>query len=174
MKRESISKLVKESKDDSLKMEQLIQAFMPLIHAYARKLFFWELEDSIQELCLAVIEAVKKIDECENEGACIVYVANAVKYRYSYLCRKNLRKEMYESLSIDGEVEDIREDKNCFEEVEVLHDYQNELEKLSEKKKSILVLAMEGYTDSQISARMNVSRQYAHRVRSEARQLLKK
>lgn len=168
MKRENISNLIKESKNDGEKMEELITAFMPLVNSYARKLFFLDEDDAKQELFLAVVEAAKKITDCDNDGACILYIVNAVKYRYSYLCRMNIRKEMCECLAINGELNEYVDTKNMFEIIELSYDWCRKVKSLSPKKKEILGLAVAGYSDNEISEIVNLSRAYVHRVRMEA------
>ena len=61
-------------------MIQLLEILAPLIKSYAKKLFFLEQEDARQEIIIAIIEAVKSISRCENDGQCLAYINNAVKF----------------------------------------------------------------------------------------------
>lgn len=63
-------------------MIQLLEILAPLIKSYAKKLFFLEQEDARQEIIIAIIEAVKSISRCENDGQCLAYINNAVKFKF--------------------------------------------------------------------------------------------
>ena len=87
-------KLVKQliiAKNDNTVMLAVLDFFKPLIESYARKLFFLEKEDAQQEIIIAIIEAIYSITKYENDAKCITYIHNAVKFKFSYLCKKNFK-----------------------------------------------------------------------------------
>lgn len=167
MKKGKVAQLVNEAKVNQEKMNQLIREFDPLIKNYCKKLYFCEKEDAQQELTLAIIEAVRRMISCESEGGCIMYISNAVKYKYISLCKKNIIKENIEDVYSDVQLEQVNKEFDDYSVVDLEYDYRKILNNLSEKKKNILSYMEKGYSDRQISEIMNISRQYVNRVRKE-------
>ena len=110
MKKGKVAQLVNEAKVNQEKMNQLIREFDPLIKNYCKKLYFCEKEDAQQELTLAIIEAVRRMISCESEGGCIMYISNAVKYKYISLCKKNIIKENIEDVYSDVQLEQVNKE----------------------------------------------------------------
>lgn len=54
--------LLNVAKDDSSKMLQAINLFSPLIQKYSKKLFFIDREDAEQEMTLAFISTIHKMN----------------------------------------------------------------------------------------------------------------
>lgn len=84
----SFNETVILAKDEPDEMMYLLEILSPLIKSYIKKLFFLEPKDAQQELIVAIIEAVKGVSRCENDGQCLSYINNAVKFRFAHLCKK--------------------------------------------------------------------------------------
>lgn len=57
-------------------LEDIINKLQPLIKKYSRKLFFMETEDAMQELNIALIEAIYHIYKVDNEAQCLsIYIS---------------------------------------------------------------------------------------------------
>ncbi len=159
-----IVELVKGAKTDQQLLCQLIERFQPLINSYCKKLFFLERDDAKQELCMAIIESVKSIPYCETDGQCITYITNAMRFKYCFLCKKNIVKEKIEDLYAE-EIEEIYEED--YRSVELRCDYEKILSVVPEKQQKILLYALEGYSDCQIAEKMRMSRQYVNRIKKK-------
>lgn len=155
--------LVEASKNNSNAMMQLIEIMQPLIRSYKKKVFFIEGADAEQELYLTVIEAVKKIPYCKNDCQCLTYISNAVKFKYSYMCKKNINKNKMEDLYKKGLEEEIYLEK--FEDIETFFDLQIKKGCMNEKQKKILEYLLQGYTDNEIAKKLEISRQYVNRIK---------
>ena len=172
MEKQKINDLVKEAITHSEKMSELIERFNPLIKQYCRKLFFIDEDDAKQELSLAIIEAVRRISDFTSEGGCVLYITNALKYKFSYLCKKNINQRNVEDVYESAIVEQVASCSNAHKDVEFMLDLQKTISDLPERKKSIIYYVLAGYTDCQIAKIMMLSRQYVNRVRREVSELL--
>lgn len=164
MKDEKIAELVEGAKTDQQLLYDLIEMFQPLINSYCNKLFFLERDDAKQELYLAIVESVKSIPHCETNGQCIAYITNAVRFKYCFLCKKNIAKEKI--LDSYAEIEEKIYIEN-FKSVEIQYDINRVISQLPEKQKRILQYVLEGYSDTQIAEIMGMSRQYINRIRKQ-------
>lgn len=169
MKDEKLAKLVKDAKTNRELLNVLIDKFQPLINSYCRKLFYLDPDDAKQEMYLAIIESVRNIPCCKTDGQCITYITNAVKYKYCFLCRKNIVREENEDL-YEEDIEKVYVEEYGF--VELLFDCNKIALSLQEKKKEILQYIVDGYTDREIAKKIGVSRQYVNRVKNEIKELL--
>lgn len=70
----SFAQLVQSAKQDSVSMENVIAKMNPLLKKYSKKAFFLDKDDAYQELILALIEAVMRIDICKTDGECLIYL----------------------------------------------------------------------------------------------------
>lgn len=172
MGKQKITQLVAMAKVDSEAMLKLIERFEPLIKQYCQKLFFMETDDARQELSVAMIEAVNRISDCSTEGGCILYITNALKYKYISLCKRNIAKGNIEEQCETVLIENIPSQCNIYKDVEFMLDLENELYELSKKKRRIMSYVLQGYTDCQIAEIMLLSRQYINRIRREVSKLL--
>lgn len=159
-------KLIQRAKTDDDKMMEILNKLSPLRNKYVKKLFFLEKEDAEQEINMAIIEAIKGIKKSETDGQCLLYIKNAVKFKYVYLCKKNIyhcQEECYEGIENDSLYMYIE----MYEDIELMFDIEKEKEKLSSKQKKIFEYIIEGYSDMEISKRMGISRQYINRVKKD-------
>ena len=125
IKQGTILELVKVAKEkrDTDAILQIVQYMQPLINKYAKNSYLAEYEDMQQELCLALIESIHKIQKIENEGQCVQYFANAIRNRFYEIYRawKSLKREMPgndELLTLN-----IADSKNYYSEIEVFYRY---------------------------------------------------
>ncbi len=101
---------------------KIVDRFMPMIIKNAKQLSFMEFDDVKQELIIAVILAIEKIETFEYEGKCVNFIVTAIRNRYLELYReaKKLKDnqipmdEFYKENNVCA--------KNQFEEVEFLID----------------------------------------------------
>lgn len=157
--------LVLNAKKRNDSMLKLLERMNPLVKSYGKKMFFLDREDAEQEIILSIIEAVHFIRKCETDGQCLTYINNAAKFKYAELCKKNIKKEIFE------EWDDRELGKQTYiekyNEVDARYDMTTRLCLLSKKQKNICRFLLLGYSDREIANHMKVSRQYVNRVKKE-------
>lgn len=158
----------KYNKEDLLEVITLLSL---LLHAHSRKLFFMEYEDAKQELTLALIEAIKNIPQCKSDGECLSYLKNAVKFRFSYLCKKNIKKETYEDTYADEFKMETLAGKEEYADLETRIEWQQKIKKIPQKQQQIFQYLISGYSDKEIAQIMGVSRQYINRIKKKWRNI---
>ena len=85
----TISEMVKSYKAGNPNaMEDVWVQMQPLLRGTANKTFFMELDDAYQEYSEALIEAIIKIPECNNDGQCITYFQICIHNRFCSLCHR--------------------------------------------------------------------------------------
>lgn len=163
MTNKNFKDLVIKAKRDSDMMLRVLEILQPLIKSYTKKLFFLEHEDAQQELSIAIIEAVKKIERCESDGQCLTYINNAVKFQFSHLCKENLKKERVEDAYIKemNEVHYLEK----YEDIEMTYDLLVKGKNMTQNKKDILKYLLLGYSDCEIADKLGISRQYINRIK---------
>lgn len=169
MESTELAKMVHQAKGNQEVLQLLIEKFQPLINSYCRKLFFLELDDAKQELYLVVIESVRNIPYCKTDGQCITYISNAIKFKYCFLCKKNLARERIENSYAECEEETYIEK---FTDIEFQYDLNNALVQLPEKQQVIWGYVLADYSDSQIAEVMGMSRQYINRIRKQVGKII--
>lgn len=153
------------AKNDGKVLMDLLDMLNPLIKAYTRKLFFLEGDDARQEIIIAIIEAVKGIPKCESDGQCLAYIENAVKFKFAYLCKKNIKKQEIEDLHIK-ELDNTIYHEN-YADVEIKYDMELKRNRMTFNQKKILDYLILEYTDSEISDKLGISRQYINRIKKK-------
>ena len=153
------------AKNDSKIMLEILEQFKPLIEAYTKKLFFLEKDDARQEITVAVIEAIKSISLFENDAQCITYIHNSVKFRFSYLCKKNLKLPEFKDIN-EYESNSIPYIEN-YSDVETAYDIENRKKQLPKKQQLIFDYLIRGYSDKEISNILGLSRLYINRVKKK-------
>lgn len=107
-----LSDLVKlyQTTNDERYFTQILERFSPLVRKYMKKLYYIEKEDSIQELNLALYEAVRNMSYVDNEYACISYLNKIIYHRFCKLYArsrseqtKQEREIPYEDFNQDAE-----------------------------------------------------------------------
>lgn len=165
----TISVLVKEylNTGDEKYFEELLERFSPLIKAYARKLYYLEYEDSIQELRLALYQAIRKIPSADDEYGCISYINKSVVNRFTKLYRDSTEIQSIQARSIpldDSGGHDCQHDyetDNCIS----LVDLENTMKKKLPIERQILYLLIQGYSDKEIAAKLGYTPQYVNRLK---------
>lgn len=168
MKRQNVTQLVTEAKENPQVMMKVIYLMKPLIRSYSKKIFFLDREDVCQEVVLAIIESVKRIPHCSTDGECINYIRNAVKINFAHLCKKN------DVTQFDADMDNYENNDQYIEkyaDIEYAVDMHNFIETLPKKKKKLMILLIHGESDQDIARRLNVSRQYVNRIK---KQIIKK
>ena len=168
IKQGTILELVKVAKEkrDTDAILQIVQYMQPLINKYAKNSYLAEYEDMQQELCLALIESIHKIQKIENEGQCVQYFANAIRNRFYEIYRawKSLKREMPgndELLTLN-----IADSKNYYSQIEFFIDMVSGAECKSDLQKEIMKCCiLEEISDTDIAKRLNISRQYVNRCK---------
>lgn len=157
-----------KEKGDQEALLTLIECMNPIIDKYSKCSYFMDYDDSQQEYKLAIIEAVIKIKKYDHCGACVIYIANAVKNRFYELNRKhnNIKNEQSSEQYILEQI--IQGGVNQYCELEFKLDVW-ELTKCSseiqEKIKRYVIL--NEVSDVEIANRLSVSRQYVNKCKKE-------
>ena len=147
--------------------EELLERFSPLIKAYARKLYYLEYEDSLQELRLALYEAVRKIPSTDDEHGCISYINRSVVNRFTKLYHNSVEIQTMQAHFVpldDSDAHDCQQDyeaDNCIS----LVDLENALKSKLPIERRILSMLIQGYSDKEIAARLGYTRQYINRIK---------
>lgn len=163
MLEKSFTETVISAKEKPDAMTHLLELLNPLIKSYAKKMFFLEREDAQQEIIIAIIEAVKGISKCENDGQCLAYITNAVKFKFSHLCKKNIKKQAIESINEKDLNQAAYYEK--YENIEMEYDIQVKKQSMTKNQKDILDYILLGYSDREISDKLGISRQYINRIK---------
>jgi RNA polymerase sigma factor (sigma-70 family) len=160
--------LVKELNNKKA-LEEIILEMQPLIRKYVRKLFFMEKEDASQELYIALIEAINHIKKYDNEVMCLSYLCKSIINKYNYLCKKNIKEnaliDNFSELNEDI-IHDFTENYNYIELNIFLDQF---VENLNHKQRQIVNYFLKELSDTEISLKLGVSRQYVNRVRRQLR-----
>lgn len=157
-------KLCKANVERKENLMKIIECMQPMINKYARMLYGGEFEDMQQELVIAVIEAVNKMEAYDNEGKVIKFLINAVKNRFYELYRKSKMLENEES----SEAETLENVYNHgFEQYEDI-EFKIDVEKITNcnsmmHKRIACYILYNDIGDAEIAKRLNVSRQYVNR-----------
>lgn len=163
---ESLCKLIQNVKETNTGWDRLFDQLQPLVRGYAKKLFFLEQEDALQEINLAIFLTVRTMKHYDSDRECLKYIATGVYYTYATLCKKHLNniqtvsfEENY--LPFENSVNDGLADTEFFLEI------SNQLTTISPRKKEIMTYLLQGYKDSEIAEKLKVSRQYIYKVKQE-------
>lgn len=151
---------------DKEQFADLLVRFEPLIKKYIKHLYKDESEDVRAELSCALWEAVLKMGYIEQEGQIVNYLQRALFNRYLELYRGSKRQHDYETEVDDKELSGLQYADNDYNEV-IINDIKNRiLSKYSGSKKEIYrLMIVDELSDSEISERYGISRQYINRLR---------
>lgn len=163
-----IVKAHKANQEKEENMLKIIDCMQPLIRKYVRQVYWAEEEDVRQELILAVIEAVDKMDACDSEGGCVVFLGNAIRNRLFELYRKYRRTQVEES--VEMEAFDYMEGRDTYDYCDT--EFQIDLEQMlhlssTTQKRIASYILYEQKTDSEIARCLKFSRQYVNRCKKE-------
>jgi len=149
----------------------LAENFEPLIKKYVRLLYKDEAEDIKQEMLFALWVAVNKIEFIVNEGQCTNYFANALKRRFLELYRRSKRFNEYICLEGFNYYEENNADTHDYiNDINIKNDIDKFLDKYCPKTRELCKhMLFDRMSDSQISEKFDVSRQYVNRIRRRLR-----
>lgn len=144
----------------------VLKKMEPIINKYARRLYLLEFEDMKQELSIAVIESINKIQKYDNEGQVVSYFCRAVRNRYLELCRKS---EVTEKEDIYDE-EKMKVLVSSSEDTYLYVELYKDLEKYRKGKTKIEKEIIKGVldeekTDTELAGELGISRQYVNRCK---------
>lgn len=169
-------KTIQLAKDGSQKdMLKIIEKMQPLLRKYAGKVYDAEFEDMVQELTIALIEAVQKIKVTDNRNQCLAYLVTGVKHRYY----ESLRKTLAFNNEVHGADKDIGESvKGKSEDGYTEMELQVLLEEIcilrtETDKKIFRYVTQEHLSDKEIAEYLGVSRQYVNRCKRKIFEPLK-
>lgn len=163
MKENTFAEIVSSAQTNPESMMIVLNKMKPLIKSFAKKLFFLEFEDAIQELNISVIECVKKMPYSDNDGKCINYIHNSVKFKFLYLCRKHsLESDLTEHIELDDSSMVYNERYHDFEEY---YDLEVRLKQLTSTQRKITFCLFCGFSDSETAKALGLSRQYVNRIK---------
>lgn len=160
--------LLKECKNSTNAMEELIERFNPFINAYSYK-SGWkvETEDMKSILTIKLITLAKEMCISEHEGENVNFVTTCLRNHFLDVVRKINRLDTKEEL-ISGELEEVA----TLDEEDLI--FEDMIKALPKQKQEIIRLKFkEMYTDQEIAERLNVSRQAINKqLRSMYKQLI--
>ncbi len=159
-------------KEDNNKFLLITKKFEPVIFKYAKMLYKDEKEDTISELNLSLLEAIRKIEYYSNEGQCFTYLNGALKNRYLELYRRS-KKKCDNELLFD----------NSYDYFYIFYEYDNaelrvDLERhllhYNDKQRKILFsIFIEGKSSAKAASEYHVSRQYTTRIKNQLSEEIK-
>lgn len=164
----SLVKQYKEKGNEEYFVE-LVKRFQPLIKTYAYKLYYLEYEDSMQELTLALYEAIMKMPRADNEYGCITYIEKAVVHKFCKLYYESVAEQKKQQSSICSDFDQLTESCTDYELQNCVYkmDIENYLKNKSELERNIIILISYGYSDEEIGRKLGYSRQYINRLKKK-------
>ena len=153
---------------------EIINKFKPLVKKYAKKFPRYEYEDISQELIIAIIEAIQKIEVYEKEGQCIKYISTAIRRKFGELYRKRKQIENNQ-IEVVPLIDEVCDERDYYKQVELYADlyHLQEAKNLTQSRIASYIIE-EGLSDAKISQILGVSRQYVNRCKKSIFKELKK
>ena len=120
-----------------------------------------------QELIFALLAAVHSITYIQNEGECIRYLQKGILNYFKYLCRTSIRHKEYEQISANDNFT-MLPSYSDFSLIDLSLSLAQYMKSLSPTRQRILQYALiDEYSSSEIAAKMQLSVQYANRIKKE-------
>lgn len=163
---------IKKIKEGNLNEFRTIELKMkPILTKYTNYMYKDEKEDIYAELILALWEAVVKIEYYDTEGKVLNYFQTAIKNKFFELYRTSRKKNDNECSVDDDALLNIASKKgNDFNKIIFLEDMRQFIGCFSGNKKLVYIcIIIEGLSDTEISRRLALSRQYINRLRKQLR-----
>ena len=169
---ETINK-IKEGNLDEFKIIEL--KMKPILTKYTNYMYKDEKEDIYAELVLALWESITKIEYYSNEGKVVNYLHTAIKNKFYELYRTSRKKNDNECIADDDALLNIvSNSEKDFSQVIFQEDMTQFLDRFSGTKKMVYIcIIIEDLSDTEISHRLSISRQYTNRLRRQLRKDLK-
>lgn len=157
--------ILRAKNNDVDAIEFIIAKMEPLLKKYVKKLFFMERDDAYQELVLALFEGIIHIPDCSSDSGCLLYLQNTVIHKFCFLCKKNMKKQEYETSICNESLELLSINDQTAEIVNNLL-LQKLLHDLSNQERLIMgIIIVQGVSDAECARRLGVSRQYIYKVK---------
>lgn len=165
---------IQQAQKDPSQMEVLIEKFRPLILKYARHLNKTERDDAIQDMIVAFILVIKKMEPNKfpqeaSEKYLLSYIQKAM---YTHFLDLSKRQTQIITMDIDDlvyveRVDDALSPSEMMELREMLAD-------LTALQRKVLVIRyLYGYSDAEIADQLHISRQAVNRAKNRAVAVLK-
>ena len=162
----SISNLINEyqSGNSQVSME-ILKRMSPLLKKYASKLHCMEYEDAIQEMNLAILEALNYLKPDWTEEKYLFYLKNVIHHRYCALCKSILRRPQTEDLFPYSTT--LAAPPAIDDSYYAVLAYIDSLPAESTGRKILSMYFLDDYSDTEIADILHVSRQYVNRIRRQ-------
>ena len=168
---DSVSLLIQKFLDTGNEeyFEQLLEQFLPLLKAYARKLYYLDYEDSFQELSISLFEAIRSLKTVDNEYACISYIKKSIIHKFTKLYHLSVEAQQRQAdcVSLDCNSNIVLSHEQETEDCVTRTDLINRLKEITPIEKNIIILIMEGYSDEEIGKKLGYTRQYINRKKKK-------
>lgn len=168
---QEINALIKnynETKDEKY-FRDIVQKMTPLLNSYAKKLYYLEFDDSMQELSITLYIAVISIQSFDNNFACLAYLKQAILHKFYKLYSQSVK----EKRMIDKRVQSdslevlISGPDERFNSMIVMHDLYESIKHKTDTEKQIIYMLILGYSDQEITHFLGYSRQYINRLKKK-------
>lgn len=147
---------------------EILKRLEPAINKYARRVYYFEYEDMRQEIIIAVLEAVIRIEKYDNEGQCVKYLVNAIKIKYLELCRQENNWENTQMCTKDMSSNLEHWSGDQYKDIEFRIDMDRIKKADSKLKVNIANFILIGnMNDMEIAKRLHISRQYVNRCKKQ-------
>lgn len=165
--------IVTKIKDGEINEFEKIEKKMKLtLNKYTRLMYKEEKEDVYSELRLALWEAIVNIEYYDDEKRVLAFLYTAIKNKFLELYR-NSRKISDNECSIEDDIllNIISGGESEIDKIVFLEDMDRFLENYSGlKRQTYKYIIMDDMGDTEISLKLNVSRQYVNRLRRQLRE----
>lgn len=144
---------------------QILERMTPLVKKYAAKIHCMEYEDALQELYIALLQALPYLDTNCMEGKCVSYIKTTVVNRYYTLCKQNLsapQTEDFETSAYSLPAQPAY-DETYYDVVAYINTFPPD----NIKYKILSLYFYEDKSDTEIASELNVSRQYVNRIKKK-------
>lgn len=144
---------------------KILKKMEPLIKKYAKQIHFMEYEDAQQELYMAVIKGINRIEITLSEGECVKYIESCVVNCYKRLCKSYFSKVKEEEIIVK-KISSAQSDDVLYEDILFNEVWRKYSENMNDKtKKRIMDLHIsEGKKGTEIAEELGISRQYVNRI----------
>lgn len=170
-----LCELISMIKEDKNQFYLLMDRFKPLINKYTGMLYRDERDDIYAEFIMALWESVQNLVFYENDGQVVNFITNALKNKYLEMYRTS-RKWHDNIASVDkSEIEVIAKSDSLYDDILTWMCLKKIYDGITENKREIFMLIFkEGLSDIEVATRLQMSRQYVHRIRKEFYEKIKK
>lgn len=145
--------------------EVILNAFMPLIKKYSGKLYYLEFDDCVQELSVELFLSLPKIKKVDDEYSCLSYINKAIVHKFCKLYSISEQEEKIKKSTVTDTEYDVPVHETSYDDAIFHLDISLSLNEKSNTEKEILLYLLQSYSDTEISKKLNLSRQYINRIK---------